>query len=67
MAQLLKVTEKELIQFLSKHGFSVARMKGNDHFLRYPDGRRTVIPVHSGETLGLVRIFHTDLLRNRDS
>lgn len=52
MAKLLKVTGKELIKFLSKHGFTVARIKGSHHFLRHPDGRRTVVPVHSGETIG---------------
>jgi predicted RNA binding protein YcfA (HicA-like mRNA interferase family) len=27
-------------------------VKGSHHFLRYPDGRTTVVPVHSGESLG---------------
>ena len=33
-------------------GFEVARIKGSHHFLRHADGRGTVVPVHSGETLG---------------
>ena len=37
---------------LRKIGFEVLRIKGSHHFLRHPDGRTTVIPVHSGETLG---------------
>ena len=28
------------------------RIKGSHHFLQHPDGRSTVVPVHSGETLG---------------
>jgi predicted RNA binding protein YcfA (HicA-like mRNA interferase family) len=28
-------------------------MKGGHHFLRHPDGRSTVVPEHSGESLGL--------------
>ncbi|MBM3856574.1 MAG: type II toxin-antitoxin system HicA family toxin [Verrucomicrobia bacterium] len=52
MAKLLKVTGKELIKLLNKHGFTIVRIKGIHHFLRHLDGRRTVIPVHSGETLG---------------
>jgi predicted RNA binding protein YcfA (HicA-like mRNA interferase family) len=28
------------------------RIKGSHHFLLHEDGRRTVVPVHSGETIG---------------
>ena len=27
-------------------------MRGSHHFLRHADGRRTVVPVHTGETIG---------------
>ncbi len=30
----------------------VVRVRGSHHFLVHNDGRRTVIPVHSGETIG---------------
>jgi predicted RNA binding protein YcfA (HicA-like mRNA interferase family) len=30
----------------------VVRSKGSHHFLRHSDGRTTVVPVHSGETIG---------------
>lgn len=43
---------KEAIKSLRKLGFEVIRMKGSHHFLRHPDGRSTVIPVHRGETIG---------------
>jgi predicted RNA binding protein YcfA (HicA-like mRNA interferase family) len=33
-------------------GFEIARIKGSHHFLRHPDGRGTVVPVHAGETIG---------------
>jgi len=46
------VTGKALIVALRKTGFEVLRIKGSHHFLRHPDGRTTVVPVHSGETLG---------------
>lgn len=36
----------------SKDLLRSARIKGSHHFLRHPDGRTTVVPVHSGETLG---------------
>ncbi|MBU4367081.1 MAG: type II toxin-antitoxin system HicA family toxin, partial [Verrucomicrobia bacterium] len=32
--------------------FDLIRIKGSHHFLRHPDGRCTVVPVHRGETIG---------------
>ena len=43
---------KDLIRSLSKCGFAVIRVRGSHHFLQHPDGRRTVVPVHAGETIG---------------
>ncbi|HYV62512.1 MAG TPA: type II toxin-antitoxin system HicA family toxin [Bryobacteraceae bacterium] len=37
---------------LGKEGFAIVRIKGSHHFLKHPDGRKTVVPVHSGETIG---------------
>jgi len=37
---------------LKKAGFEVLRIKGSHHFMSHPDGRRTVVPVHRGETIG---------------
>jgi predicted RNA binding protein YcfA (HicA-like mRNA interferase family) len=31
--------------------FAVLRIKGSHHFMQHPDGRRTVVPVHAGETV----------------
>jgi len=28
------------------------RIKGSHHFLKHPDGRCTVVPVHAGEEIG---------------
>nr|WP_248277327.1 type II toxin-antitoxin system HicA family toxin [Brasilonema octagenarum] len=33
-------------------GFEIARVRGSHHILIHSDGRRTVVPVHSGETIG---------------
>jgi predicted RNA binding protein YcfA (HicA-like mRNA interferase family) len=33
-------------------GFETVRVKGSHHFLRHSDGRKTVVPVHSGESIG---------------
>lgn len=41
-----------MVTALRKAGFEVARIKGSHHFLRHPDGRGTVVPVHGGETIG---------------
>jgi predicted RNA binding protein YcfA (HicA-like mRNA interferase family) len=49
---LSAVTGNKLIRFLRKIGFEVIRTKGSHHFLRHPDGRCTVIPVHRHETIG---------------
>jgi predicted RNA binding protein YcfA (HicA-like mRNA interferase family) len=37
---------------LRRAGFEVARVKGSHHFVRHPDGRGTLVPVHAGETIG---------------
>jgi predicted RNA binding protein YcfA (HicA-like mRNA interferase family) len=57
---LPRLRGREVIAALRRAGFVVARSKGSHHFLRHPDGRRTVVPVHAGETLGsglLVKIL----------
>jgi len=60
MSRFPSVTGSQLIKALRKLGFEVIRTKGSHHFLRHPDGRGTVIPVHRGETIGrglLAKIF----------
>jgi predicted RNA binding protein YcfA (HicA-like mRNA interferase family) len=46
------VSGKALIAALKRIGFEEIRVKGSHHFLKHPDGRTTVVPVHSNETLG---------------
>ena len=46
------VTGKRLITALKGAGFLIQRVKGSHDFLRHPGGRTTVVPVHSGESLG---------------
>ncbi len=45
------LTGKQLLAVLRKAGFEVIRVKGSHHFIRHADGRSTVVPVHSGETI----------------
>ncbi len=52
MPRYSAVTGKRLIVALQRAGFLIQRVKGSHHFFRHPDGRTTVIPVHSGESLG---------------
>jgi len=46
---------------LARLGFTVVRVKGSHHVLLHDDGRRTVVPVHAGESIGrglLTKILH---------
>jgi predicted RNA binding protein YcfA (HicA-like mRNA interferase family) len=48
----LRVSGRQIIRALQKAGFFIIRVKGSHHFMRHPDGRATVVPVHAGETIG---------------
>jgi predicted RNA binding protein YcfA (HicA-like mRNA interferase family) len=52
MPRLPRLRGREVIAALRRGGFMVLRIKGSHHFLQRPDGRRTVVPVHAGETIG---------------
>ena len=52
MTKIKWVSGKEIIAKLQKNGYEVVEIKGSHHFLRHPDGRATVVPVHNGETIG---------------
>ncbi|MEW5745231.1 MAG: type II toxin-antitoxin system HicA family toxin [Nitrospirota bacterium] len=52
MSQYPSLTGKQLISLLKKKGFVATRQKGSHVFLQHPDGRATVVPVHSGESIG---------------
>ncbi len=52
MSKLPALTGKEIVAALEQAGFSVIRTRSSHHFMRHPDGRTTVVPVHAGETIG---------------
>ncbi len=52
MTRLPRIKGTQLIAALHKIGFEVIRTKGSHHYLKHQDGRRTVVPVHKGETVG---------------
>jgi len=51
MSRLPRLTGKEVVSALTAAGFEIARVKGSH--LRHADGRVTVVPVHTGEVIGL--------------
>jgi len=52
MSKVPSLTGKEIVSILKKSGFIVERQRGSHVFLKHTDGRATVVPVHSGETIG---------------
>ena len=44
--------DRERNHHFIKPGFIVERQRGSHVFLRHPDGRTSVVSVHSGETIG---------------
>jgi predicted RNA binding protein YcfA (HicA-like mRNA interferase family) len=52
MARLPRISARQVIAALRKAGFVDIRSRGSHHFFQHADGRATVIPVHSRETIG---------------
>jgi len=52
MTELIPVSGKDLCKILMKLGFEMIHGKGSHFRFKHPDGRRTVVPVHSNEKLG---------------
>lgn len=52
MPRLPRLRGREVLAALRRAGFVVLRVKGSHYFLQHPDGRRTVVPIHSGEIIG---------------
>ncbi len=69
MSRLPRVGGADVVSALERGGFSVVRRKGSHAFLRHPDGRVTVVPVHTGETIGagLLSKILRDAGLNRES
>ena len=69
MTKLPRLTGKEVINALRKAEFEVIRVKGSHHFMCHQDGRTTVIPVHSGETIGpglMSKVLHDCEMSSKD-
>lgn len=64
MAKLPKLTGKKLAKIVEKLGFVHLHTRGSHMVYEHPDGRKTVIPHHSGEEIGpglLNKIIKKDL------
>ncbi len=53
MPKLSPVRGKELISILEKQGFKQVHQKGSHVRLEHSDGRKTTVPLHSGENVGV--------------
>lgn len=68
MPKLSPIRARELIVILQKLGFEKVHQKGSHVRMRHSDGRRTTIPLHSGEKVGvgLLRKILRDVNISRD-
>jgi len=53
MPKLSPIRARELITILQKLGFEKVHQKGSHVRMKHSDGRRTTIPLHSGEKVGV--------------
>lgn len=50
--KLRPIASEKIIRVLERIGFERVRQRGSHVFLKHPDGRATVVPVHKGEDIG---------------
>lgn len=53
MSKLSPIRARELIAILERSGFQKVHQKGNHVRMKHSDGRRTTIPLHAGEKVGI--------------
>jgi len=53
MPKLSPISARELIIILEKQGFQNIHQKGSHVRLVHSDGRKTTVPVHTGENVGI--------------
>ena len=68
MSKLPVLKPTELVRLLERLGFQRIRQKGSHLYLRHPDGRATVVPMHRGEDIppGLLRSILHDIELTRE-
>ncbi len=62
------LSAKEVCKFLEKEGFVAIRQKGSHKFYRHPDGRTTVVPIHSNKDIkrGLLKGILEEIHMSRE-
>ena len=62
------LSSKEVCKFLEKEGFECLRQKGSHCFYRHPDGRTTVVPIHSNRDIkrGLLKAILDEIQMSRE-
>ncbi len=62
------LSAKEVCKFLEKEGFVALRQKGSHKFYCHPDGRTTVVPVHSNKDIkrGLLKGILEEIHMSRE-
>jgi len=53
MTRIIPISGRDLCKILEKIGFEKVYGKGSHIRFKHPDGRRTVVPVHSNEEIGV--------------
>ena len=53
MTKLVPISGRNLCKILENLGFEKIFGKGSHIRFKHPDGRRTVVPVHSNEEIGI--------------
>lgn len=68
MSKLPVLKPVELVRVIERLGFQRIRQKGSHLYLRHPDGRATVVPIHKGEDIppGLLRSILQDIELSRE-
>ena len=67
-ARVRQLKGREVVRALEGLGFTCVRTNGPHHFMRHPDGRTTVVPVHRGQDVGrgLLRKILSDIDMTHD-
>ena len=62
------LSANELCKFLEKNGFKFIRQKGSHRFYRHPDGRTTVVPIHTNKDIkrGLLKGILDEIKMSRN-
>lgn len=63
MPKLSPIRGKDLVKILEKQGFETIRQRGSHARLIHEDGRKTSVPIHSGENIhqGLLQKILRDI------